>query len=339
MAEGLEPFLRRLHRRLVVLRAAESTGLGVLGGCVLCLVVVPVLIWRGEAVWGVVGMMLAVGGVLGLTWTVLRPPRLLEAAGVADAQFRLADLLTTAWLVRGDADAMSQSVVAMAAARAALIPPNDVLLNRLGKRAWTGIGLATALVVSMGLLSANPIETSASDRRLNPSATAADPGKKSSAPLARHVPKSPGVFADQPNAGNNALDPAQDTDQGVGGKTADGAGNTPSNPDGSGGGVGTSKEKDPAAPPRTTGTTDPTVAANAGGGTTASGARGGSVSGREGATGQSVRGVQRAAAPPPPPPWSTTTWGESRQAAESAMRDGSLPAEYHDLVRAYFDRR
>jgi len=47
-----EDFIGALHRRMTVLRAVECVGLGVLAGCAICLVLMPVLIWRGQGAGG-----------------------------------------------------------------------------------------------------------------------------------------------------------------------------------------------------------------------------------------------------------------------------------------------
>jgi hypothetical protein len=227
-------------------------------------------------------------------------------------------------------------VLAMAGQRAGALSVNEVLLNRLGKRTWGGIGLATALVVSMGLLSANPIETSASDgaRRSSVAKSDATQPPKQQGQLAKHTARSPGVFADQPNANPDSLDPSRSTETGSDGKANDNTGAATANPDGTGGGAGRSKPKDAStSSPERSGTNGPPDST---GNTTASGGASGTNAGNEGATGQSVG---RSAAPAAASPWTSPTWGRSRDAAESALRDGAIPAEYHDLIRAYFDRR
>src|SRR5919112_938147 len=61
-AHPFELFVRGVHRRMVVLRACEGVGLGVLGGCVVALLLMPVLIWRGQPTAEWAGWAVAAGG-------------------------------------------------------------------------------------------------------------------------------------------------------------------------------------------------------------------------------------------------------------------------------------
>jgi hypothetical protein len=72
-------------------------------------------------------------------------------------------------------------VIATADARCRTLAANDVILNRFGGRAWGGIGLAAALVLTLGLMSANPRPSVA--RATGPSNDSALP----SAPAARRT--------------------------------------------------------------------------------------------------------------------------------------------------------
>ena len=56
-----ESFVRAVHRRMVVLRALERVGICLLGGCVILLILMPILIWRGQATLELVGAALGAG--------------------------------------------------------------------------------------------------------------------------------------------------------------------------------------------------------------------------------------------------------------------------------------
>ena len=101
MAAALTPELRRLlsavHRRSVIARVAERTGLGALAGSAVGLVAAgaswgwawgPTFVPAAAAVFG--------GGAAGLAWGVARRPTRLAAAVAADRQLGLDDLLGTA---------------------------------------------------------------------------------------------------------------------------------------------------------------------------------------------------------------------------------------------------
>jgi hypothetical protein len=160
-------FLRRVHRRLVVVRLVEWCGAGLFAGCAAGAALIPALLWLGRPAWGAAGWATGVGVATGLAFGLGRRPRLLDAAMEADRQLRLADLLGTAWSLhrRGGGEPgtapWAASVLAMADARCRGASPWSVALRRFGARAWGGIGLATALVLALASLSANPPDTRA----------------------------------------------------------------------------------------------------------------------------------------------------------------------------------
>jgi hypothetical protein len=340
----LRRFVARVHRRLVMLRLVEAAGLGMLGGAAVCLLLMPVQIWRGQAAWPVAEILPPVSTGAGLIWALLRLPRASEAAGEADRQLRLADLLTTALSIsdKGD-DRFAGAVLAQAEAACATLSPGAVLLNRLGARAWGGIGLAGALVLTLGLISANPIESQAvttrrhASARVNERSDQKQASPAGSAGSGRRVPAIVSDHADDdvqepPDAGNGTT--SARTDGGHGDGSADAA-----DPNGAGRGAGRSNDPARNDPNRTvegTGGTgsSPTGAAAGGAGV---GREPGNTNGAEG-TGLSV-GRAGNAVNRPAPPWASADWGTSRQTAEGAIRSGQVPTEYHELIRAYFDRQ
>jgi len=62
--DHFERFLRAVHRRMVLLRGAERIGLCLLAGCAAALVLVPILIWRGQGSGEVVAAILGAAAVL-----------------------------------------------------------------------------------------------------------------------------------------------------------------------------------------------------------------------------------------------------------------------------------
>src|SRR4051812_43296543 len=97
----LASFLIAVHRRLVVLRAAERAGICLAIGCALTLPLVAVLVWRGQSAGPLAVGALTLAAVVGLTWGFARRPSVIDAAAEADRQLGLADLLATACYVRG----------------------------------------------------------------------------------------------------------------------------------------------------------------------------------------------------------------------------------------------
>jgi hypothetical protein len=158
--QALERFVRKIHRRLVLIRAVEHLGVCVSVGCGIALPLLAILLLRGQSV---VSLLLVIGSFCSLAACVLtiqRWPTLLQAAGEADRQLNLDDLLTTAVrLDRYSCDSMSGSVLAMADARCGRISPSTVILNRYGARAWGGIVLSLAAVIAVSLMPAHPIRS------------------------------------------------------------------------------------------------------------------------------------------------------------------------------------
>ncbi len=165
-ASDLERFVRTLHRRLVVVRAAEAAGLGALAGCGAAVLLIPLLVWRGQPPMLPAAAMVLLGAAGGLMWSLSRRPSRLDAAMEADRQLDLADLLGTAISAGGGRtsnDPWQRTVVALAEARCRRHKPSEVLLNRFGARAWGGIGLAAALVFTLAALPGFPSGAGASD--------------------------------------------------------------------------------------------------------------------------------------------------------------------------------
>ena len=129
----LDRFVGAVHRRYVVQRLLERTGLGVLGGCAAAALLLPLLLWQDRPAVPAAAGALCLGGALGLLWGVTRRPTLLGAAMEADRQLGLADLLGTATALarggRGTGDPWAGAVLASADARCRELRPRSVLLR------------------------------------------------------------------------------------------------------------------------------------------------------------------------------------------------------------------
>jgi hypothetical protein len=153
----LEQFLRAVHRRQVALAVIERAGFGLVLGCAVATVLVGVVLWRGgENAWNVAGVALAAGAVVGaIAGAVTRPP-VLASASEADRQLGTAELLSTAFTLgaRSESnDPWANTVLALAADECWRHAPREVILRRLGVRAWGGILLAVAFVAVLTALS------------------------------------------------------------------------------------------------------------------------------------------------------------------------------------------
>ena len=331
----LDRFLRAVHRRWVVVRIAEVTGVGVAAGCGLALLVLPILLWRGEPALPVVIAAAAVAAVAGMIAGVIRRPDLASAAAEADRQLDLADLLSTALATRDRAadDPWAAVVVATASARCRTLAPSAVIVNRFGGRAWGGIGLATALVLTLGLMSADPRQSAA----VTPAGDddAIDGGLASSRVSPRDVDPGP--------TPRRAATDGRDRET-ASAMTADGAASDPADQSTgaasaseSGGGAGI------ATSPRTANVARPQQASAAGsrGQAVGDASAGGASAGPAPTSGIDDRSSASAAASPPSnraPAWRSSAWPVAREEALSGVRDGTIDGQYRDLVRAYFDQ-
>ena len=327
--EHLGAFTARLHRRLVCLRAIEGAGLGLAAGAVLGLFLAAILMYRSEPAAALVICVLPLAAFTGAAWALLRRPRALSALQRADRQLGLSDLLSTAWAIQRSPnfdEQFARAVLHTAQARAAEISPASIMLHRLGRRGWSAIGLATALALAMGLISANPVDSPASAAQrpvVLRNASAKAPSKTAGGAGSSASGRTPEAVADHAGDDNRSLDTKPDMATGtVRDPAQSNAISNGTDPNGAGGGFARSIGRAMVE-------WFPSLAAR--GNTAAPGA--------DAATGQDPSAnAANANALPPAPPWTGSGWSAARDAATSAIRDGRVPAAYHDLVRDYFQR-
>jgi hypothetical protein len=332
---------------MVLLRAVERVGLCALGACVVALVLMPILVSRGEPTGGLVAATLGAACLVGLLWGMISRPSKLAAAAEADRQLRLADLLGTALTLHRSrpADDMERAVLALADARCRQAVPSAVVLNRLGARSWGGIGLALALVMGLNLLGPDPA------RSANRAATGpgswldADPGHDQADPLAAS-PRTPdlrrmktGSGADEDPDSSKTESTETSTSPSAPVASTDAHTEEPGggSPDVAGAGAAQSTVKSTGTAPLPVASGNSTPPAT-GGSDTAGGGSGSApdLSKPAGKTGSAAGGdtLRRR----PAPVWQSDGWAADREAAGNAIRGGRVPDEYRDLVRGYFQR-
>jgi len=327
--DHLGVFASRLRRRLLLVRTAEGAGLGLLAAAAIGLVLVPILLYRDQPALRLAVGLLAVGAAAGALAAILRRPDPLTALTHADRQLKLHDLLSTAWAIQrgGQCDsAFAGAVLWAAQSQAVRVPPRSITLHRLGRRAWGGIGIAAALVLALGLISASPLDTQASAEPTAFSRSAATRARDSSANRNGGGSASGASIAPAADVGGHddrwldinpntqtlaVHDPANSTNSASG-----------TDPNGAGAGYARSFSS--------------IIAEWFGIGSAGRNARNGDNAGDQNASGA---GTASETAAVPPPPWTSAAWPSARDAATSAIRDGQIPAAYHDLIRDYFDRR
>jgi hypothetical protein len=340
-------FIRAVHRRLVIVRALEHLGRCILIGCAVALLLLPILLWHSQPV---MPLLLGIGAACVLAagaMTIRQWPGEMAAAEEADRQLNLADLLATSMELRPvdplpAPDLLSAAVLAMADARCRELSPSQVVLHRLGIRAWGGVGLSIALVVTLALIPFRPVRSDAADANASVLAQSSSP---------RPVPADQVTASRQwtQHVARNENDPASDDasrittaqEQSGDGKNSAAISDSKSNPRaGTGrdfsatGGEGQASSHliEQQDRPRTNISGSPTQP----GGIIASGIGTTSNQGVTGAANGFSAGATSAS--PVVPPWETTGWPQARQSAGKALSNGQIPDEYHDLVRNYFNR-
>ena len=202
-----ERFIRAVHRRLIVIRAAENLGICLLVGCAAALLLLPVVLWRdvSSAPLLLIGLGL-LSAMAAIAMTFWRWPQPMDAAAEADRQLNLADLLTTTVELRRAnhqewSDQLSAIVLASANLRCQQFSPSAVVLNRLGARVWGGIGLSISLVITLAVIPVRPGISDAAKLSDGSSRTYTETGQN---PLISREPiRSITPIADRDNTGSS----------------------------------------------------------------------------------------------------------------------------------------
>jgi hypothetical protein len=334
----LDRFLRAVHRRLVIVRAVERGGACAAVAAGFAGVLAGAMLWSGQDGLVPAVATLALGAAIGLVWGLVRGPRMIDAAVEADRQLQLADLLATALAVRGSEDPFAHAVVAVAEQRCRALSPDAIMLHRLGSRAWGGIGLAAALVVTLGALSALPADSRARQDAV-PELQMASPradAQRSDDAITVATSTSKHAIAPSDSDSKGSTDTAQSSVTDPGDVIHLAPGHDP----------GLSRASLGTAAGRTKGALqppDPAAVAVGREHPTDAGRDNGSAGGRAGEAGGSVSavttGVRSAGSrhsESPSPPWQSPSSASDRQGALRAVDAGNVPDRCRDVVREYF---
>ena len=356
----LNRFLRTTLRRLALLRLLESIGIGLLIGSAPALARGGWLVWTGAPALLAVLICLAAGAMLGLLYGFYRRPSMFETSLVADRQLLTGELFSSAYLIATAATwtPWTQTLAAIAEARATTVTARALSLGRLSARAWGGIAIAVALTLLLAAVGerhrqtpaalADALQTSAlpGDRAEAWNQAAAvtiqpilppDPddlqasrlGSDAAATAVPPTQPTPPASPDDPDATAPRDAPASDQGAGSGASRTRPPGSSPpglSPP-------GLSPPRPDVAPAeralRTGAAVHESSGDGAGAGTDPSpaidpSARGGAA--RSAADNRSAA----------PPPWNSADWPNRVHAASEALESGRVPAPYRDLVRLYF---
>jgi hypothetical protein len=314
-------------------RVAENAALGLLGGCAAALPLVLILIWRGLPTMPLAVASLAAGTLVGLFWTLIHRPTKLASAMEADRQLESADLLGSALLIGNSKGPWSDAVVAEADRWCAMHSPSAVLLNRLGARAWGGIGLATALLLVLALLPIVPSPGLAGSGDVSLIPEEGGSSNSQPVPFSRRTPAQLEPEDLQPSRIAGAAEDAQKIEQ----QSSSGRARRSLSDQTAGQGRGESHSEarnqiGPTALQPVGGTPDKsnTGRAAVGGADPSAGPGRRPELGAGGLTAaNSSRGV---------PPWRSDHWDSDVDRANQAVQFGEIPDQYRDMIHGYFDR-
>ena len=339
-ATSLDRFVRRVYRRLVVLRLLEWAGMGFAAGCAVALVPIILLRNRAESGLSVAAIIMGIGATVGFLASLLRRPKIIDAAAEADRQLGLADLLATAWQLEKSPpkESFEDAVLLIANDRAAHLQPHSVILHRLGVRAWGGIGLAGALVLTVTIFTANPLDTEASSSPFFPQAGSnrTQQDMKTSRPGDLVSGRRPTAIAqDHPNGGDDPLPGADKTTDTANASPGQNTNTQATNPSGGGTGAGKSPTTPNRSNPAASGVNSSRTST---GGNAASGVGISTDNANTTSGNASSTSAGSASKSPSAPAWKGDSWPAAQQAADTAITTGQIPPAYHDLVREYFKR-
>lgn len=343
---SFDRFLRAVHRRHAAVRAAESVGVCLLIAFAADLILLGIFIARGQSGWPIMGPSALIAMAAGIVVAVTRWPTVLQSAMEADRQLDLHDLISSALLTRSSRqqDPWAGAVMVMAESRCARLSPSAVVLNRLGARAWGGIGLSGALVLTLALMTGGPGSSLADGTKLaadDATQRAGEPDKPSAAwrSSPRAVPQTP-VDANDPRGGDIE---SHERDGKVTNasreKFASEKQPGPSGLDTAGGGQAVSAPRLRESMQRSIGANGETTNADVGR-IAITGESGRVVS--DGSGERTARGGGRGVVTSPlapVAPWQSNDWPARQEDAGRAIRSGEIPPNYHDVVRNYFDRQ
>jgi hypothetical protein len=336
-----------------VLRVLESTGLGALVGCAAGGGLIPLLLWRGVSTFPPTVAAVALGGLTGLLWSLTRRPTRLRAAVEADRQLGLSDLLATAVMVGTrpresdrDADAAPwlRTVLAAADESCRRHAPAEVILRRLGGRAWGGIALAAALVMTLAALTAQEPAARAS------ATVAARPApgggaKFDPAPAAQRTvagartpdrSRSPGTGPESES--ERAPTGTESARVGSATSSASNPGKAPGSPGDAGTGAGAGRARTPSSGEQTMRPAPPSASRQPGDGAAGSGAGQSATRPAPGDTVTAGTVTPDGSRAPGRAPWESPEWSGNASRARDAVESQQVPDSRRELIRAYFER-
>ena len=331
-------FISAVWRRIVLVRIAESIAIATAVSSALGLALTPILWWRGQSALPLAVAMLLLGAISGLIWGISRRPTRFQAAVEADRQLNLHDLLGTVYLLSHEnkPDNFWADAIALTSDnQCRSLRPSDVVVNQLGLRAWGGVGILGALLITMGLFTARPINVTAASvaesnsptlpQNIQPSFASANQSQDLTA-----RPPGTGGTDDIANRGAEQNQPDDSHNDSPEPNRAQSHSVTGSNSSTGGGAAITHSLQPPLE--------SPTIG-HASAGLTHSGlSAAGQSDSHANIPGDSNATTATEIANHRSPPWTSNQWSEDTAAAQAAINSGKVPDSDADLVRDFFRR-
>jgi hypothetical protein len=332
-------FISAVWRRIILVRIAESIAISISVASAAGFALIPILWWQRQSALPLAFAMLLLGAISGLIWGISRRPTRFQAALEADRQLNLHDLLGTIYLLTDrPPDPWQESLAIISDTQCRSLRPSSVIVNRLGLRAWTGVGILGALLITTALFTARPINT-----------IAAAIATESNNPASPQSAQSPIAFTNQ-NQQIISRPPGTGGTDDISNRTAEqnqpndshSDSSSQSKPDqthstmatnsAAGGGVAITH---PIQPPLES----PTPVTDAGAPLSHTGQSNAGPADAHAITSGNSRSVTATEKPNrPSPPWTSNDWPADTAAAQAAINSGHVPDAAADLVRDYFRR-
>lgn len=144
--------IAKAHRRRIIVQLVEAAAAGAAIGAAGALPVLSAMILLGRNGTAAAWAGAALGVLGGLAWSFSRRPTRLATAIEIDQQLRTGDLFSTSLVLR-ERNPWSETVAALAEARAATVEVGKLRWGRLSPRGWSAAGLTVLLALVLGLFS------------------------------------------------------------------------------------------------------------------------------------------------------------------------------------------
>ena len=159
-----DKFVNSVYRRLVICRSIEQLGLGMLLAATLATALNMLAIWQSMPTLPILFSTCCLGLLVGIALAFYRWPTRQWAVAEVDRQLGFDDLLTSAMLCDPSVeDDFLNTVRALADTKCSQFSSSDVALWRLSGRAWSGIGLAVSIAITLGVIPFAPVRSDAVD--------------------------------------------------------------------------------------------------------------------------------------------------------------------------------